>query len=115
MVRYTLRIPAFGEAVDFLRHDKLLLLDHLEVADDVDRGLRGYEGELVEFLVLEELVLYLDDALLAEELACKVYTYCYLIPDALQVEDIEGLEYIFSGYMVQNGTILQCAYYQFFS
>ncbi len=97
--------------MNLLRHDQLPLLNHLEVADDVDRSLRSDEGELVEVIVLEELVLDLDDALLAEEFACEVDTYCNLVLDALEVEDVECLIYVFSGYMVQNGTILQCAYY----
>ncbi len=111
MVCDAFRVAAFRDAVDFLRHHELPFLDDLEVADDVDCRLRGDEGELVEVLVLEELVLNLDDALLSEEFAGEVDAYRDLVPDALEVEYVEGLVYVFSGYMVQNGTILQGAYY----
>ncbi len=111
MVCNAFRVAAFSHAVDFLRHHQLLLLDNLEVTDDVYRGLGGDEGELVQFLVFEELVGDLDDSLLAEEFACEVDTYGYLVLDSFEVEDVEGFIYVFSGYMVQYGTILQCAYY----
>ena len=115
MVRHTFRIAAFGDAMDLFRHDQLLLLHYLEVADDVDCGFRRDEGELVELLVFKELVLDLDDALLSEELAGKVDADGDLVFNTFQVEYVQCLVYIFSGYMVQYGTILQCAYYQFFS
>ena len=114
MVGNTFRIAAFGDTVYFFRHHELLLLHNLEVADHVDRSLRGYESQLVELLVLEELVRDLDDAFPALRLAGEVDSDCDLVPDAFEVEDIQGLIYIFSGYMVQYGTILQSAYYQFF-
>ncbi len=114
MVRHALRVAALRHPVDLLRHDKFPLFHHLEVADDVDGRLRGYEGQLVKVLVLEELVLNLDDTLLPEEFAGEVYTDGNLVLDSLEIEYVEGLVYVFSGYMVQYGTILQCAYYQFF-
>jgi hypothetical protein len=97
--------------MDLLRHDKFLLLYDLEVADYVYGSFRSDQGELVELLVLEELVGDLDDALLSEELACKVDSYRDLAFDSFEVEDVQCLVYVFSRYMVQYGTILQCAYY----
>ena len=115
MVCYALRISALCDSMYLLRHYQLLLLHDLEIADYVYRRLRGDEGELVELLVLEELVSNLYDSLLSEELAGKVDTYGDLAFYTFEVEDVEGLVYVFSGYVVQNGTILQCADYQFFS
>ncbi len=88
MVRYALRVAAFRDSVDLLRHDDFPLLHDLEIADDVDRRLRCYERELVQVLILEELVLDLDDALPSEEFAGQVYTYCNLVLYALEVEDV---------------------------
>ncbi len=107
----TFRIAAFRNSVNLLRHDKLPLFDHLEVTDYVHCGFRSYEGELVEFLVFEEFILDFDDSLLAEIFAAEVDSYSNLILDALEVENVEGLIYIFSWYVVQYGTILQCADY----
>ncbi len=111
MIRDAFRVAAFRHSMDFIRHDKLSLLDDLEVADDVDCSLRSYQGEFVEVLVFEELVLDLDDALLSEEFAGEVDAYRDLVLYSLEVEDVECLVYVFSGYVVQNGTIFQCAYY----
>ena len=115
VVGHTLRIAALCHADYFLRHHELLLLDHLEVPDDVHCRLGSDEGEFVQFVILEELVLDLDDSLFALSLARKVDSYSDLVLDTLEVEDLQCLVYVFSGYMVQYGTILQCAYYQFFS
>ena len=115
MVCHTFRISALCDTYNFLRHDQSLLLYDLEVLYDIHGCLWRYESELVQFVILKELVSDLDDALLAMNLAGKVDTYCDLAFYTLEVEDIKCLIYIFSGYMVQYGTILQCAYYQFFS
>ena len=115
MVRNTLRVPAFCNAVDFFWHYQLLFFHYLEVTYDVDCSLRCYECELVQLFIFEELVLDLDNTLFTEELAGKVDTDGDLILYALEIEDVQSLIYVFSGYMVEYRTILQCAYYQFFS
>ena len=66
MVGYALGVHTFGYALDLCRHLEFSLLDHLEVADDVNRGVGGNQGEFVQFLVLEESVGNLDNALFAE-------------------------------------------------
>ena len=115
MICHTFRISALRDAHDLFRHDQSLLFDDLEISDDIYGRLRGDEGELVKFVSLKELVSDLDDAFLAVNLAGKIDTYCDLAFYSLEIQDIQCLIYIFSGYMVQYGTILQCAYYQFFS
>ena len=115
MVGHAFRIAAFCDAYYFLRHGELLLLHHLEVSDDVHGSLRCYEGKLVELLVLEELVLYLVDTLASLSLAVEVDSYGDLVPDALEVKQVQGLIYVFRRNMVQYGAVFQCAYYQFFS
>ena len=104
-------IAALCDAYDLLRQLKLLLLHHLEVADDVDGCVRSYEGELVQFLILEELVFNLDDSLAALSLAVEVDSNGDLVLDALEVEQIESPVYVFGRNVVQYGTVLQCAYY----
>ena len=115
MVCDAFRVSALCDSMDLLRHDELLLLDNLEVTDNIDSSLWGDEGKLVELAVFEELVGDLYDALLSEELACKVDTYCNLALNAFEVEDVQCLVYVFSGNVVQYGAIFQCADYQFFS
>ena len=54
---------------------------------------------------------YLDDSLLALYLAGKVDSYGDLILYAFEIEEIKGFIYVFRRYVVQNGTVFQCAYY----
>ena len=75
MVCYALRVFAFCDSYDFLRHHEALLLDNLEVADYIDCGLRRDQCEFVELFVLEEFIGNLDDALLAIDLAGKIDSY----------------------------------------
>ena len=115
VVGHAFRVLAFRDPYDLSRHDKLLLFHHLEVADDVHCRFRSYQSKLAQLLVLEELVGNLDDAFLSVDLAGKVDAYCDLAFHPLEVEDVQCLIYIFRRNMVQNGTVFQCAYYQFFS
>ena len=115
MVCHALRISALSQSYNFLRHFELLLFNYLEVPYDIHRSIRRNECQLVELVILEELISNLDDAFLSMDLADKIDSYCDLAFYSLEVQDIQCLIYIFSGYMVQYGTILQCAYYQFFS
>ena len=115
VVGHTLRVSALCDAYYLLWHFQLLLLYNLVAFDDVYSRVRGDEGKLVEFLVFKELVSNLDDALLAVYLAREVDSYGDLAFYSFQIKDVQCLVYVFSGYMVQYGTILQCAYYQFFS
>ena len=100
MVRHALRIAALRDADDLLRHFKLLLLHDLEITDYVDCRLWCYEGKLVELVVLEELVGNLYDALASVKLARKVDAYGDLVLYTLEIEDVQSLVYVFSGYMV---------------
>ena len=78
VVGYAFRVHTFGYALDNGRHLQLLLLHHLEIADNVDCGLRRYQGKLVEVFIFKEPVRYLDNAFPAELLAFEVYPYGYL-------------------------------------
>ena len=98
-----------------MRHNQLFLFDDLEVTDYIDRCLGSYQRQLVQFVVLEEFVGNLYDALLAEIAAVEVDTDCYLIGYSLEVEDVQCLVNILSRDMVKHGAVLQCADYQFFS
>ena len=111
MVGHAFRIAAFCNACHFFRHHHLLLFYHLEVLDDIDSGVRCYESKSVELVIFEELVGDLDDSLSSVNLAVEVYTYRDLAFDTLEVEDVEGLIYVFCRNMVQYGTIFLCAYY----
>ena len=66
MVGYALGVHTLGYAFNLSGHLEFPLLYHLEVADDVNRGVGGNQGELVQFLVLEESVGNLDNALFPE-------------------------------------------------
>ena len=111
MVCYAFRIFAFCDANDLLRHYEALLLDHLEVADHIYSGFWSDQCKFVELFVFEEFVSDLDDSLLAIYLAGEIDAYGDLALYTLKIEDVQCLIYVFSGYMVQYGTILQCAYY----
>ena len=111
MIGDAFRIATLGYAYNFSRHLKLLLLHNLEVAYDVDGSIRSYEGKLVEFVSLEELVFHLDDTLFSMDLAGEIDSYGYLILDAFEIEEVESLIYIFRRDVVEYRTVLQCAYY----
>ena len=111
MVGHALRILASCYAYDLFWSLKLLLLHYLEVADDVHCSLWGDERKLVQFLVFEEFVGYLDDALLAVDLAGEVDADCDLAFNVLQSEKVECLIYILRRDVVKYSTVLQCAYY----
>ena len=51
------------------------------------------------------------NAQLTKAIAGKIDSDSDLTLNTLEVKDVQCLVYIFSGYVVQNGTILQCAYY----
>ena len=111
MVGDALRVLAFCDSDNLVRHLEHLLLHDLEITDYVDRRLRCYEGKLVELVVLEELVGNLYDALASVKLARKVDAYGDLVLYTLEIEDVQSLVYVFGRDMVQYGAILQCAYY----
>ena len=111
MIGDALRVLAFCDSYNLVRHLEHLLLHDLEITDYVHCRLRGDESKLVELVVLEELVGDLDDALASVELARKVDTYGDLVLYTLEIEDVQGLVYVFGRDMVQYGAILQCAYY----
>ncbi len=111
VIGHAFRIAALYDAHDFLRDGEFLLLHDLEVADHIDSCIRSDECQSVQLLILEELVGNLDDSLLAMYFAGEVDTYGDLVLYFLQVKDVQCLIYVFSGYMVQYGTILQSAYY----
>ena len=55
------RVAAFDGADDGLGDGEPLLLHHFEVLDYVDRGVRGDESYVIQFLVFEAAVGYLYD------------------------------------------------------
>ena len=69
-----LGVVALDDALDDGRGLDGLLLDHLVVADDVEDDLGGHDGETGYFVVGEELVRDLDDALHAYLLGGVVVT-----------------------------------------
>ena len=115
MVCDAFRVATFSHSMDLIRHDQLLLFHYLEISDYIDCGLRGDESQLVQLVILEALILDLDDTLFPEEFAAEVDSYWDLFFYASDIQDVQRLLYIFSGYGVQYGSILQCADYQFFS
>ena len=111
MVGDALRIAALGNSYNLLREFKFLFLNHFEIADDIDSGMRCDKGELSEFVILEESSFDLDDSLASLSLAVEVDTDGDLILDAFEVQQIESSVYVFCGNMVQYGSIFQCADY----
>ena len=53
VVRDAFGVHAFRYACDFMGHVQFPFLHHLEIPDDVDCGMRCYQSQLVQFLVLE--------------------------------------------------------------
>ncbi len=98
VVGHAFRILAFCDSDNLLRHDELLLLHYLEVADYIDSRLRCNQCQLVEFLIFEELVGNLDDSFAAVELTCEVDADGDLVLYSLEVKDVESL-YTFSAGM----------------
>ena len=81
VVRDALRVVAFHDAFDdFGRHDGLLL-HHLIVADEAENDIGGNDGEAGYFIVGEELVAHLDDALAA-----------YLLGGIVETDGDRGLQ-----------------------
>lgn len=114
MVGYALGVHTLGYAFNLSGHLEFPLLDHLEVADDVNRRVRSYEGELVQFLVLEESVGNLDYALFPEMSARKVDSDGDPVPGVLQIQDVKSLEDPVRRYVVEHCPVLQRANYQLF-
>ena len=102
VVGHALRVLAFCDADDLLRSLELLLLHYLEVTDDIHCGIRCDQGQLVKFLVLEEYVGDLDDALLAMDLAGEVDADSDLALDILQIKEIQCLVYVFCRDVVRD-------------
>ena len=111
MVGDALRVTALCDAYHLLRKFKLFLLHHLEIADDIDCGMRSDEGELSKLIILEESSFDLDDSLASLSLAVEVDSDGDLILDAFEVQQIESPIYVFCGNMVQYGSIFQCTDY----
>ena len=72
MIGNALRISAFCNSDDFLRHDKSLLFNDLEITDHIDCGLRSDQSKFVQFVILEELVGDLYYSLFAIQFAGEV-------------------------------------------
>ena len=111
MIGDAFRVAALCDAYHFLRKLKLLFLNYLEIADDVDGCMRRDEGELSKLFILEESVFNLDDSLAPLGLAVEVDSDGDLILDAFEVQKVESSIYVFCRNMVQYGSILQRANY----
>ena len=70
-----LGVVALDDAHQVVSQFHRLLLYHLIVADDAERNVGGNDGQLVEFLVGEELVSNLNDALVPHLLALEVIAH----------------------------------------
>ena len=82
--------------------------------DDIQLYVGSHHGNAVDFIVCEELVGNLNDAFLAQLLALEVETDGDVIAHLLQTEEGYHGEKLFGGYVVDDGTVLQCGYLQFF-
>ena len=109
VVRDAFRVHAAGDTFNLFRHRKFLLLHDPEIPYDIDCGLWGYDGQLVELVIPEELILYLDDALFPEVFAVKVDADGYPVLLSHQSEYLEDLEYVPCRDVVKYGAVLQCA------
>ena len=109
-----LRVDALADALDALREFHGAFFLYLIVADDVEVGSGGDEGNLVDFLVLKKLVGNLDDGLLAKLLGIQVVANCYGRVDAVESKYLHYLEEVFGWDVVYYRAVLYRAYFQFF-
>ena len=115
LVGDAIRVEALHDVLDALWNGHGLLPDDLEVLDFDDRGRGGYEGNLVDVFGLEVLVGDLDEALGAVFLALHVGTELHRRVDFFQAKDLDDLEHFVGRDMVDNCTVFDGGYNQFFS
>ena len=107
-------VEALHDVLDAIRDGHGLLPDDLEVLDFDDGGGGGDEGDLVHVFGLEVFVGDLDEALGAVFLALHIGAEIHGVADFLQAQNLDDLEHLVSGNMVDDGAILNGGNSQFF-
>lgn len=81
-----LGVGTLHDAAQLVGQHQFALLHHLVVADDVQLHVGRHDGDAVDFVVAEELVGDLDDALLAQLLAVEVEADGDVVVHVLQAQ-----------------------------
>ena len=110
-----LMVVAFDYADEFLGHPHFLLLHHLIVAYDAECDVRRHDRKLVDFIIGEELVGYLDDALMPHLLALQVVTDGDSRTLPFEVEQTDDLKELSGWYVVDDCTVLEGSHLEFLS
>ena len=106
-------VVALDDSDEFLGHFDLLLLDDLIVANDAERHIGRNNRKLVDFVVGEELVSNLDDALVPHLLALEVVADGDGGMHMLKVKQADDLKELGRRYVVDDCAVLEGSHLEF--
>jgi hypothetical protein len=84
-----------------------VLVNHFKIANYVDNGVWGDEGNAVESAFGEEHVGNLDEPFFPEELAVEIEAYGHTVLKVLDAKQVDNLEQRLAGYVVDYGAVFE--------